>query len=246
MKGQYYREYSGILERELPFLVLGYGGRPVLVFPTQSGRCTDFNDFHMTDTVSPLVERGKIQLFCVDSIDRETWANPHGDPAQRSWLQELWFRYITEEFLPYMREINGSDLAPLTTGCSLGATHALNTFLRRPDLFDGVIALSGLYDARRFFGSYMDNHLYDNSIVDYMAHFPDDHQYIPMYNARTIILCAGQGAWEEETIRTTNILKTIFSQKGIRAWIDFWGHDVTHDWPWWRRQFPYFLERALF
>jgi len=26
-------------------------------------------------------------------------------------------------------------------------------------------------------------------------------------------------------------------------WVDLWGHDVNHDWPWWRKQFPYFLEK---
>ncbi|WP_298069383.1 alpha/beta hydrolase-fold protein [uncultured Mailhella sp.] len=246
MKGRHYREYSGILERELPFFVLGHGGKPVVVFPTQSGRCTDFNDFQMVDTVSELIEQGRIQLFCVDSIDRETWNATHGDAAQRTWLQELWFRHITEEFLPRLRAINGSDAAPLTTGCSLGATHALNTFLRRPDLFDGVIALSGFYDARYFFGSYMDGRLYDNSIVDYLSNLPEDHQYVPMYNARSIILCAGQGAWEEESERTTRMVQELFACKGIRACVDIWGHDVTHDWPWWRKQFPYFLNNLLF
>ena len=30
---------------------------------------------------------------------------------------------------------------------------------------------------------------------------------------------------------------------GIPAWVDLWGPDVNHDWPWWRRQMPYFLEK---
>ncbi|MDD6726958.1 MAG: esterase, partial [Lactimicrobium massiliense] len=29
--------------------------------------------------------------------------------------------------------------------------------------------------------------------------------------------------------------------KNIPAWVDFWGADVAHDWPWWRRQLPYYL-----
>jgi esterase/lipase superfamily enzyme len=27
----------------------------------------------------------------------------------------------------------------------------------------------------------------------------------------------------------------------VPAWFDYWGYDVNHDWPWWRRQLPYFL-----
>ena len=33
----------------------------------------------------------------------------------------------------------------------------------------------------------------------------------------------------------------IFREKQIPAWVDFWGHDVDHDWPWWFRQMRYFL-----
>ena len=38
-------------------------------------------------------------------------------------------------------------------------------------------------------------------------------------------------------------MKELFGYKGIDAWCDFWGHDVAHDWPWWRVQLPYFLEK---
>lgn len=238
-------QHSRILGRDLPFAVLGHTGMPVMVFPTQNGRCTDFHDFRMPETIVDHINAGRVQLFCVDSIDRETWFDKNGDKSHRSWLQEMWFRYCTEEFMPLMLQINGTHRAPITMGCSMGATHALNTFLRRPDLFNGVIALSGAYDARYFFGDYMDSNLYNNSIVDYMAGIAPDHAYIPMFNTRSIYICTGQGAWEEEMIRTTKMVRKIFEEKGIRACIDFWGHDVNHDWPWWRKQFPYFLNKIL-
>ena len=37
--------------------------------------------------------------------------------------------------------------------------------------------------------------------------------------------------------------KAILDGKGIPNWIDFWGGDVNHDWPWWRRMLPYFLDK---
>jgi esterase/lipase superfamily enzyme len=46
-------------------------------------------------------------------------------------------------------------------------------------------------------------------------------------------------------VRTTRIVRDIFVQKGIRATVDFWGYDVDHDWPWWQKQLPYFLEKVL-
>jgi len=27
--------------------------------------------------------------------------------------------------------------------------------------------------------------------------------------------------------------------------VDFWGHDVAHDWDWWYKQVPYFLPHLL-
>ena len=246
MKCLRYGITSRLLRRYLPYDVYGHGGRPILVFPTQDGKCGDYGQFKMPETIAERIEKGDVQLFCVDSIDKETWSGSEDQKPLRSYMQELWYRHIVEEFLPVLQEINGTRLAPITTGCSMGATHALNFFLRRPDLFDGVIALSGAYDARYFFGEdYMDDTLYMNSIVDYMANLPLDHDYIPMFNARNIVLCTGQGAWEEEMVRTTRIMKDIFAAKGIRATVDFWGHDVAHDWPWWQKQLPYFLDKVL-
>ena len=55
----------------------------------------------------------------------------------------------------------------------------------------------------------------------------------------------GQGAWEDEGRRTTAIMGDIFRDKGIRAWVDFWGHDVNHDWYWWKEQILYYLPYLL-
>ena len=246
MEGSLFTVSSRILGRELPFMVFGHGGRPILVFPTQNGKCHDYHEFKMPETIGGRIEKGEVQLFCVGSIDEETWSGEKGEEAKRAELQEYWFQHIIEEFVPLMQEMNGSGLAPFTTGCSMGATHALNTFLRRPDIFEAVIALSGAYDARYFFGwDFMDHNLYMNSIVDYMANMPLDHPYIPLLNSRKIFICTGQGAWEDEMIRTTSMVHDIFERKGIKAFIDFWGKDVNHDWPWWQKQLPYFLDKAL-
>ena len=43
----------------------------------------------------------------------------------------------------------------------------------------------------------------------------------------------------------TKRLKEIFNHLQVPAWTDFWGYDVDHDWPWWKIQFPYFLDIVL-
>ncbi len=36
-------------------------------------------------------------------------------------------------------------------------------------------------------------------------------------------------------------MESLLRAKNIPAWIDFWGHDVNHDWPWWHKQRITFL-----
>lgn len=127
----------------------------------------------------------------------------------------------------------------------MGAYHSANFFFRRPDIFDNLIALSGLYDARFFFPNYNDSLIYDNSPVDYLKNIPWEHYYLNMYRHSEIVICVGQGKWENECIEDTNKIKGILEKLQVPAWIDYWGHDVDHDWPWWKVQLPYFLKHML-
>ena len=44
-----------------------------------------------------------------------------------------------------------------------------------------------------------------------------------------------------KTLEEARAVKGILESKGVPCWLDLWGYDVNHDWPWWRRQMPYFL-----
>lgn len=251
MNKEYYKAYSHHLGRDMEVNIYGHAGKPCLVFPAQNGRFFDFENFRMVDACASFIEEGKLQLFCVDSIDEETWSNEQGDPRWRIERHEAWYRYICEELVPYIFEKNaqGNDgqyaSGLLTTGCSMGASHAANFFFRRPDIFDAVIALSGYYSADMFFHGYMDDLVYQNSPVDFINGMSYDHPYVEAYRHHSIIICTGQGAWEDDMIRSTTRLKELLDYKDVPAWIDFWGYDVNHDWPWWRVQFPYFLGHLL-
>ena len=239
--------YSNALQREMHILVHGHDGVPFLVFPCQNSMCNNYEDFGMVDTLADYIEGGRIQLISVDTVDIESWSDTNGDKSHRSWIQEQYYHYIADEVVPLIHEINHSDRMPITTGCSLGATHACIMALRRPDLFGGMLALSGCYDATaaEFWDGFCDERVYNNSPVHFMANLPKDHFYIDLYNQRKLIICVGQGAWEDLGIETSGKLKNIFAEKGINAWVDFWGYDVNHDWPWWKKQYRYFLPYIL-
>ena len=236
--------YSHSLNRDMHMMIYGDRGLPVLAFPTQNSMCRNYEDFGMIDHIRDFLDDGRIQLFVVDTVDIESWSDEYGDKVRRADRQEQYYHYIVDEVVPLIRGRNGSRL-PLVTGLSMGADHAAIVFLRRPDLFSGVLALSGVYDADYFFGGWMNPTLYENSPERFLPNLPDDHRYIKLYNQKKIIFCVGQGAWEEDGIRTLRFLESVFQQKGIHAWCDFWGYDVNHDWPWWFKQMRYFLPIIL-
>lgn len=242
MNVNYIKNYSQSLGRDMEYKTYGDNGHAVLVFPSQDGRFFDYENMGMVDAAAPFIEAGKIRLICVDSIDAETWSKTNGEPRDRIELHERWYHYIVDEVLPQVRR---GDETFIVTGCSMGGFHAGNFFFRRPDLFDTLIALSGLYHASYFFGGYSDELVYSNSPIDYLTWMPSDHYYWNLYKSRRIICCVGQGNWEEELLESTRRLDTVLAEKNVPHWFDYWGYDSNHDWPWWRKQIAYFLDKVV-
>ena len=238
--------HSRRLDRLMNIRVYGKAnGVPILVFPTQDAMSDNFENFGMIDAMAEDLRSGRIQLFCVDTVDIETWSNIREDKEWRARRQEQYYGYIIDEVIPCIHKENTSKRLPIAAGCSLGGLHAAIVFFRRPDLFDGVLSLSGVYDAKFFTDGWMNDVLYDNSPLDFLRNMPSDHPYIDLYNRRRIALCVGQGRWEEEGRRTTALMGDVLYSKNIHAWVDFWGYDVDHDWDWWKKQFTYFLPFLL-
>ena len=225
----------------------GEGEHSIFAFPSQDGRFYDWEAYQMVDTLAPWIESGKVRLVCCDTIDWETWSN-HGERATGSgsgherWRieqHERWFSYIVNELIPRCRRWEGETF--LVTGCSLGAFHAANAFFRRPELFDTLISLSGLFYAADGFPHYSDDLTYANSPQDFLQQMPTDHPWMQMYRQRRLIFCIGQGRWEVETLQSTREMDRILKEKGVPAWFNYWGYDVNHDWPSWRNQLAYFM-----
>ena len=249
MEVRYFKEYSNALGREMEFKVYGHRGKPMLFIPCQAGRFFDFENFHMDDVFRPWIDDGRVMVFAIDTIDNETWAAEDRSPRERIEGQERYFHYVVDEVVPRIHDIAGErnwhQEMIATFGCSLGGLHAANFFFRRPDLFDGVLALSGLYDARAYFGDYMDDLVYANSPCDFLSNMPGDHPYIGMYNERRIFIVVGQGAWEDIPKASTGWLGRVLYEKGVNASVNFWGEDVNHDWDWWYRQTAHYLPQLL-
>ena len=243
MNTAYYQWYSPALGQTMELKVYGFYGKPLLVFPAQGGRFYEFEDFGMIAEIAPFIEAGQVKVITVDSLDNQSWANTAAHPAERARRHEHYDRYITQEVVPFIHEqCGGQPLKVMTTGVSMGAYHAANFFFRHPQLFDGVIAMSGLYSLNYFIGDYMDETVYFNSPLAYLGNL-EDEELLKLYRQSRIIICTGQGAWEEPMVKDARALLWLLQVKGIPAEVDFWGHDVNHDWPWWRKMLPHHLEK---
>jgi esterase/lipase superfamily enzyme len=241
MNIEYHKWWSPSLGQDMELKVYGHYGKPALVFPAQGGRFFEFEDFGMINVIHGLIEAGQVKLFTVDSIDNQSWANWGAHPADRARRHEDYDRYIVSEVTPFIeRHCAGAGEKMIATGCSMGAYHSANFFFRHPDLFDTVIAMSGLYRLNTFIGDYTDDNVYFNTPL---ASLPgnNDPWFIDQYRQSRIIIACGQGAWEDEMLADTYAIKRVLDQKNIPSWIDIWGTDVNHDWPWWRKMLPYYL-----
>ena len=236
--------HSSYLDRPMALKVYGHWGVPFIVFPSSRGRYFDYEGMGMIAAIASFIDRGRIKLFCVDSVDAESWYNFGVSPADRNARHDAYDRYIIDEVVPFIRGHCGQlDIRPMTNGCSMGAFHAVNFFFKHPDIFEGTIACSGLYRLDRpEFGLGPDDipAVYFNSPLSYLSDL-DDPWYLEQYRRRTIVVSAGQGAWDEAALEDTRHLEAICRAKSIDAWIDIWGHDVNHDWPWWYKQMNHFL-----
>ena len=116
----------------MELLVFGHGGAPVLVFPTSMGRFYQYEDSGMVETLHRHIEQGWIQLFCVDSVDSESWYNFSAPPHDRAVRHNQYDAYLVQEVLPFIHSRNRAEFL-IATGNSFGAYHAVNLAFRHPE-----------------------------------------------------------------------------------------------------------------
>jgi esterase/lipase superfamily enzyme len=226
-------------------VVHGHYGRPLIAFPAERGGAWDFENAGMIGAVAPLLDAGRVKLYCVDAFDSESWSNASMPVEVRARAHERYESWILDQVVPWIHEDVGGPQEILTTGCSLGAYHALNIAFKRADLFPLAICLSGNYDPSAWQGwGERGDAAYFNNPMDYVANLHGDH--LEWLRARlSLVLVCGQGMWEDTTgsLESTKRLAGLLQEKGIRHELDLWGHDVPHDWPSWQRQLAHHLPR---
>jgi esterase/lipase superfamily enzyme len=189
------------------------------------------------------IDGGRVKVFTINTVNNESWYDKRAHPRHRSYVQAMYDAYVAYEVVPFVQNQCQTPGIPITTtGASFGAYHAANTLLKHPDLVRRCLALSGVYDLRRFMDGDYDDNLYYNNPVDYVANLSDPY-HLSHLQQSDIHLATGCGSFEDSgpTYRLSEVLRA----RGIPHHLDDWGPEGGHDWPYWKRQMDVYVDRLF-
>jgi esterase/lipase superfamily enzyme len=230
MRREYHNWYSGRLGRHMELLVFGHAGAPVLVFPTSRGRFFEYENSGMIQALQSKIDAGNLQLYCVDSVDGESWYNRGVHPHERVARHMAYEDYVLFEVVPLMKKLSGAAKIN-STGCSFGGYHCTNFTLRHPDVVSYCVSMSGAFEMKSFMNGYYDNDFYFNNPVDYIPNM-NDAWFLDQYKNIKLVLAVGDhDICLGENFRMADIL----GRKKIPHWLDVWTGGLQHDWPLWQR-----------
>jgi len=233
--------HSPRLGHDMGVTVFGHWGPPMLAFPTSHGDEWELQRQGLIDAIGDFVDAGRVKVFSVGSNNHESFLNKGAHPLHRSWRQRLFDEYIRDEVIPFIHSSCQSQTIAITTmGASLGGYHAANTLFRYPHLVKRCYALSGIFDLRDFMNGMYDDNFYFHNPVDYVANL-NDPWVLSQLASCEIRLVTGSGPWEKSHYSHT--FSGVLTRMGIRHYLDDWGPQGGHDWPYWKTQLREYVSR---
>ena len=242
---RYLRLPSAHLGRRVHMWTFGHWGAPVLVFPSAAGMAHEWRASGGVEALRPLIEAGRIKLYCPESNVSEAWTEGEAPPEVRIGRHEAYERFILQELVPWIRaDCHSPHIQIGLTGASFGAFYAANFALKQPETFPWALCLSGRYHTAPFLEGVSDLRSWYNQPLAYL---PDlsGHELERVRRHAHLTLVVGQGNFEGRCIAETHALADALAAKGISHQRDVWGHDVSHEWVWWRRQLQWHLGRRF-
>ncbi|MES2882483.1 MAG: alpha/beta hydrolase-fold protein [Bacteroidota bacterium] len=231
--------YSHRLQKEMPIAVYGNYGFALLLVPTAAADYLEYERFQLMDTLAPFIDGGKVKVFSINSINNESWLNNQMDPHHKIIRHQQFNEYVYEEVIPFIRTHTSNETPIIICGASFGALHSMNLYLKRPDLLQGVIAMSGVYDLTEYTKGFYNEDVYFNSPQHYMPNLSDHGILEQIRSSRHIHIFSGAGAYEDPN--ASRSFAAILYSKGINYELDIWGNEWPHDWNTWRKLLPHYL-----
>lgn len=239
MKKELTSWFSPALNKEMPIAVYGDYGFALLLVPTAAADYLEYERFQLMDHIAQFIDDGKVKVFSIDSINNESWLNNNMDPRHKSIRHQQWNEYIFNEVVPFIRNNTSAETPIITCGASFGALHSMNLFLKRPDIINGVIAMSGVYDLTEYTKGYFDDDVYFNSPMHYMPNLTDHNILEQIRKSKHIHIMTGSGDYEDPS--SSGKFARVLYDKDIWYELDIWGPEWPHDWNTWRAMLPHYL-----
>src|SRR3984885_16034372 len=189
--------HSPSLNKEMPIATYGSYGFALLMIPTAAADYLEYERFQLLDHIAQFVDAGKVKVFSINSINTESWMNDHMDPYHKAVRQNQFNNYVYNEVVPFIRNNTSWETPIITCGASFGALHSVNLFLKRPDLINGCIGMSGVYDLTEYTRGYYDEDVYFNSPQHYIPNLSDDWYLSNIRKSNHIHILTGSGDYED-------------------------------------------------
>ncbi len=242
MNREYQQWYSPNLSKRMELLVFGYTGRPILFFPTRTARFYDYENWNVIQSLEAKINSGLLQVYCVDSLDAESFYCKDIHPAQRILRHMQYEKYILEEVLPLIKYKNLNP-SLVVAGCSLGGYHAVNIALRHPHLFSKAVGMSSRYDLTiesegfsDLFEGYRDENIYFHTPTLFIPNLTDEN-ILNDIRKLEIIFAVGK---EDPFLPNNEFLSECLWSKGIANQLYIWEGEA-HRSRYWRQMVPYYL-----
>lgn len=223
----------------MPVAIYGHYGFALLMIPTAAADYLEYERFQLIDQLAPYIDAGKIKVFSINSINNESWMNKEMEGAHKAIRHNQFNDYVFNEIIPFIKTHTSPETPVISAGASFGALHAMNLFLKRPDLINGVVAMSGVYDLTEYTAGYYDEQVYFNSPIHYIPNL-NDHRILEQIRKGKIIIASGSGDYEDP--EANRRFSEVLHSKSIAHELDIWGTDTKHDWQTWKKMLPHFLE----
>lgn len=235
MQKSFHKFSNNFMGREFYLWSYGHYGVPVLVFPSAAGMAHEWESEGMIALLAPLINDGKVKLFCPESNVANTWNNKNAHPADFIKAHQAYEHFIVNHIVPWIYHECHTDKIPLaTTGVSMGAYYAVNHALKYPHIFKTCFGMSGRYDISSFTHGFMNEDLYFNNPIAYLSNMDGEALEHVKSNSNFILTC-GRGAYESGCLEETIQLGEIMQNKGMDVICDIWGTDSVHDWNAWKQ-----------
>ena len=239
MRRDLFSWYSPALGAEMPIVSYGHYGFALLLVPAGADYL-EYERFQLMDDLKPFVEAGKLRVFSVNSVNKESWLNKEMQGEHKGIRHNQFNQYIFEEVVPFIRKNTSEETPVIVSGASFGALHSMNLFLKRPDLINGVIAMSGVYNLTEYSNGFFDDQVYYNSPAHYIPNLTDQWYLENIRRSNHIHILTGSGPYEDP--QAARDFSGVLASKGINHELDVWGEEWKHDWPTWRAMLPHYLE----